>query len=111
MKNMFEIKYRNTKVRELLSYIIDKNKTTGLCSWCDGSYDLIKQEIKQITKGKSKFWEDYPIEFSILSKKKKKLDVSVYGSYSFNDVNSEYVKLRYWWAYNLAVVASQQPYV
>lgn len=111
MKNMFEIKYRNTKVRELLSYITNKNKTTGLCSWCDDSHDLIKREIKQITKGKSKsyLWKDYPIEFSILSKKKKKLDVNVYGSYSFNDTSVDYVKLRYWWAYNLAVVASQQP--
>lgn len=111
MKNMFEIKYRNLKVNDLLSYIDSNYKTTGLCSWCDYSYDLIKQEIKQISKGKSKrvIWQAYPIESSILSKKKKKLDVNVYGSYSFNDVNSEYVKLRYWWAYNLAVVASQQP--
>jgi hypothetical protein len=54
----------------------------------------------------------YPVEYAVLRHKKKRSTFGardrVYGKYDYaNSTKHLYGKLRVWWAYNLAIAASQ----
>jgi hypothetical protein len=112
-KNLFAFGPNKSKAKPFLSYIELKRRSTGLCAHLfnknGNAYSFLSKQIDLIAKGKKdSAWDDYPVEFSVLSSKKKALDCDAYGSYNKSDNNNDYVKLRLWWAYNLAVAISKE---
>lgn len=113
--SMFVIKNKNGAVQVLLEYINKPyERSTGLCGYTryTSAYYFIKEEIRKIKKGKkSLFWEDFPVECSILSAEKKCLHGpagAMYHSVRKSDNRHPSMKLRIWWAYNMAVALSNQ---
>ncbi len=119
--SMFEIKKTNDvnkreAIDDLLRYINEPaQRETGLCSFLmfnyAYAYDVLKEEINVITKGKrNTFWKDFPVECSICNMLGKPLvnaaEMYLWGDKSDN--TSLAVQLRLWWAYNMAVAISKE---
>jgi hypothetical protein len=98
--------------RSFLEYITRSHRYTGLCSFTMGhdyshkSYEFLKNEIERIYKYK----EEYPIEVAFLTITGNWYhDPELYyHDTDFNDLESPAMKLRFWWAYNLAVAYARQ---
>lgn len=114
-KNLFAFGKNNRQSRDMfLHYIKTPQKDSGLCSflWGDNkAYDFLNSQIKIIQGKKKSNWYNYPVESAVYtSKHKKKLNIAqdIYGFYAWNDNTNDNVKLRIWWAYNMAVAISKQ---
>jgi hypothetical protein len=95
-----------------LEYITRSHRHTGLCSFTmrhDYSHkacEFLKNEIERIYKYK----EEYPIEDSLFITESGGYSdpAQYYESTDFNDLESPAMKLRFWWAHNLAVAYARQ---
>lgn len=107
-ENIFKLGDENkTVVESFIRYTQQKNPW-GIC--------MTLEHLREIDflKGQKPFKDcsDYPVEYAVLRHKKKRSSYyqreKVYGTYTYaNSPKHLYGKLRIWWAYNLAIAASQ----
>ena len=113
-KNMFKIGPYNKKfVNTLLKYI-DTYQEYGLCALCNCEFGYSSKE-KKFLKSQEVFKIDgeFPIEMIIGKIRKRGFDKSIntyyrHGDWSIGQTSLKHAegRLRRWWAYNLAVAAS-----
>lgn len=112
-KNMFKIGHYNPElVKVLLEYIKAEN-IDGLCKEINFNFGPNSVEKKFLLKQEVfKNYERFPIEIAIgkLRKRSREKSQDLYFTHGYNDSQTSPKhaegRLRSWWAYNLAVAAS-----
>ncbi len=92
-----------------LEYITLNSRSTGIglhLFWQHpAAYKFFQDEVYRMYK----YREVYPIEVSLLKVPANRSGQEPYcGDTDFNDLDSPAMKLRFWWAYNLAVAYARQ---
>ena len=107
-ENMFKFGDKNKSVVEAFIRYTQQESPLGMCmSLHHGdAIDLLEDQKPFKDCG------EYPVEYAVLRHKKKRSTYGardrVYGDYEYaNSTKHLYGKLRTWWAYNLAIAASQ----
>jgi len=112
-KNMFKIGPYNKKFVNALLMYIDKYQEYGLCGMIDLKFGYSSRE-KAFLKNQDVFKtsDDFPIEMAIgkIRKRSKEKSEDTYYQHGWNCTQTSPKhaegRLRSWWAYNLAVAAS-----
>lgn len=107
-ENMFKLGDKNKAVVESFIRYTQQENPFGMCTGLGHGGAI------HFLKGQKPFKDciTYPVEYAVLRHKKKRSNFDqrdkVYADYTYaNSPKHLYGKLRIWWAYNLAIAASQ----